>query len=376
MLKIQDFKSSGEAFLRALIEGMQDLQIQPSHISPDHLCFRVATPEEYSTYKNFLNEHSQLLTEALVNGRPIATYKFKEPFVVGRLKVDVLELPFPKASSPYVTGFEHAEFVVKDSFEQIQKTYPHIEFHRGGNNLTNPELSFKTANDLTAKFHHTTLERVIEIEKAVVSDIVFDFDGTLIESREKIFEINSRVFSTILGRAVDIAEAKAKFSPEFPKLFEFYGVTCPEKQKAGIDLWGRVAEEMHYNLFDGVLELLHSLKDKFKLHIWTARDLESTMKTLNAHGITDLFASISASHLPAPKPHQDSLQFPWESLSAHSYLMIGDSPTDMHGAKNIRAIACAAAWDPYSSHHSLINAGAELHFTKVSDLQSYLLGKH
>ena len=25
---------------------------------------------------------------------------------------------------------------------------------------------------------------------------------------------------------------------------------------------------------------------------------------------------------------------------------------------------------------SLINAGAELHFTKVSDLQSYLLGKH
>ena len=49
-------------------------------------------------------------------------------------------------------------------------------------------------------------------------------------------------------------------------------------------------------------------------------------------------------------------------------IMIGDSPTDMAGAKNINAIRGAALWDPYAKKSSLIETGAELFFHKMTDV--------
>src|SRR5690242_9552558 len=112
-----DFKTTGETFLDNLLQELKGLGIADTHLVPDHLCFRVESETEYQKYKQFLLNHGELLTEAPVNGRAICTFKLKSPFAVGSRIVELLELPAPKAGSAYVTGFEHAEFVIKEDFK-------------------------------------------------------------------------------------------------------------------------------------------------------------------------------------------------------------------------------------------------------------------
>ncbi|MGZ5279068.1 MAG: VOC family protein, partial [Pseudobdellovibrionaceae bacterium] len=273
--------------------------------------------------------------------RPIATFQMKEPFQVQNQKIGLVELPAPKPGSPYQLGFEHAEFVIQESFDVFVSKFPALRFSKSGNKNVNPELCLKTKIG-QVKFHHLSLDRVIEIEKSQFRDIIFDLDGTLIQSREAIYEINRIVFSEAQERGVSVEEVKEKFHTEFSKLFEAFGVDCPEKKKNALSKWGQVSGKFSYDLFDGVKSLFTTLS----------------------------FASMTDS-----KPHEGSLCFDWNQANLNSVLMLGDSPSDMLGSKNIKAVAAAALWDPYSTEQSMVSSGAELFFHNVSELESWLLEK-
>lgn len=53
--------------------------------------------------------------------------------------------------------------------------------------------------------------------------------------------------------------------------------------------------------------------------------------------------------------------------------MIGDSASDVIGAKNIGALSGAALWDSQAKQSSLVQAGAELFFHRVSDFSEWLM---
>lgn len=367
------FLLDGEYFLTSLISEAAELSIPTQNLTCDHLCFRVATAAEYSNYKIELLKHGTLLTEALVNGRPICTFKLDTPFCTDSHTVRLLELPFPKSGIPYVTGFEHAEFLINECFEQFTTKHPHVSFQKSGNPILNPELCLKLKHK-QIKFHHHPLDRIIEIEEAKITDVIFDFDGTLIESRENIYEINRTVFSTILNRDVTLAESIKNFHPEFSKLFTAFEVTCPVKKNLAIQMWGDVASRFSYSLFEGVRELLTKLhRFGYKIHLWTARDELSARRILNDHKLETLFTTLSFANAANSKPHANSLTFNWKEASKNQFIVIGDSPSDILGSKNTGALAAAALWDPYARKSSLIEAGAELFFHQLSELEDWLL---
>lgn len=371
------FKNQGEKFLQALTAELIQTGIPVSSLPCDHLCFRVQSPEEYNQYKNALSSHGQLLTEAIVNGRAISTFSLNSSFKTNDHEVSLVELPSPKLGTPYEMGFEHAEFVIKDSFKTFSAKFPQLCFFEGGDRTLNPELSFKLSQGKQAKFHQKPLDRVIEIETSVIQDIIFDFDGTLIKSRENIHEINRLVFSKILNRQVTAQESIEKFHPEFSKLFEAYGITCPIQQKEAIAGWSSVSEHFSYKVFDGVTEILSELYHHgVRLHLWTARDENSARKILKDQQIDSFFTSLSFANEVNSKPQASSLNFDWKSAKKNQILVIGDSPADVHGAKNINAIRAAALWDPYSDRDTLTTAGAELFFHETSDLTKWLRQKH
>ncbi|MNL31254.1 Pyrophosphatase PpaX [compost metagenome] len=214
---------------------------------------------------------------------------------------------------------------------------------------------------------------MIEIEKANLTDIIFDLDGTLIQSRETIYQINRIVFGEALGREISLEESKAKFHPEFSKLFEAFEVTCPEKQKRALSYWGEVSERFSYPLFEGVTELLQNLGQlPFRLHLWTARDERSARTILAGHGLDHLFTTLSFANEVDSKPHSKSLRFDWKSAPPHTTLVIGDSPADVIGARNIGAIRVGAVWDQNAKEVSLISAGADMVFHEVSEFMTWL----
>ncbi len=325
-------------------------------------------------YKAEFDKLGKLLTEAMVNGRAISTFLLREPFQTKDHKVFLLELPSPKIGSSYETGFEHAEFVVRESFETFSSRFPDLRFYEGGNQTLNPELCLKLSHGKQAKFHHLSLARVIELEEAVIKDIIFDFDGTIIKSRENIYEINRLVFSKILKREVSLQEAKEKFHPEFTKLFQAFAISCPIKQSEVIAAWGAESEKLHYELFDGVLETLNVLKkENYRLHLWTARDEYSARAILRQQGIESFFTTMSFATQNNSKPQADNLTFDWQQVKKDQIIVIGDSAADMIAAKNISAICGAALWDSHSNKNSIIKAGAELFFHRVEDFRSWIM---
>ncbi len=369
------FKLEGERFLTSLVNEVTDLLIPIHNLVCDHLCFRVATESEYNYYKSALLRNGTLLTEALVNGRPICTFKLNTPFLTPSHTVWLLELPFPKSGAPYSTGFEHAECIINDCFDEFATKYPHLSFHRSGNPILNPELCLKL-KDKQIKFHHHSLDRIIEIEEAKITDIIFDFDGTLIESRENIYEINRIVFGAILNREVTLTESIKNFHPEFSKLFTAFDITCPTKKNHAVQIWGKVSDRFSFKLFEGVHDLLLKLHGfGYKIHLWTARDEQSARRILKEHKIEDLFTTLSFATAVDSKPHGNSLKFDWKEASKNQFVVIGDSPSDIYGSKNTGALAAAALWDPYASKSALIKAGAELLFHQLSELEAWLIQK-
>lgn len=370
---INSFRNAGENFLQSLTSELAILQIPIHTLKCDHLCFRVSTDKEYIAYKENLVHHGILLTEAQVNGRAISTFRLHRPFQSAGKEVALIELPAPKPGISYEIGFEHAEFLISECFDTFSSKFPNLQFVKSGNQIINPELCLKISEGRQVKFHHLSLDRVIELEQAVIKDIIFDLDGTLIDSLEKIYEINRLVFSKILNREVCLQEAIEKFHPEFPKLFESFEVNCLVKRREAIDIWGAISAEFNYHLFDGFRETLCKLKQQgFRLHLWSARDEFSARKILKHHEIEGLFLTCSFSTSESSKPMAQNLCFDWSMAGKNQTLVVGDSPIDMLAAQNVGAIGAAALWGAPWRKGSLVGAGAELLFYNLSDFTSWV----
>lgn len=361
------FLTQGEQFFKQLVsEGISN-GLPLNHMTADHLCFRVETEQEYFEYKQMLLRNSKLITESEINGRPICTFHIEQGFHIDNHHIYLIELPAPKQNTNYKTGFEHAEFIIKKSIQSFQQEYPHLQFKLSGQQVINPELGLQLKTG-QIKFHYIPLDRVIEIEEAQITDVIFDFDGTLLHSREDIYEINRRVFSHITGRKISLEESIHKFHSDFQKLFSAYEITEHSQQIAAIKLWSKIASEFDHPLFDNVENILKSLQDKqIRLHLWTARDLESTMKHLKTHNMFQFFNSIHCCDYESTKPNPLNFKS-IDLINPRNSILIGDSITDIQGAKNLNIFSAGATWDPHSCKNTLIHAGADMLFSEISDL--------
>jgi adenylate cyclase class 2 len=145
----------------------------PSFVEPliskiDHLCYRTESEEVYNQCKSNFQILGKTLISSIVGGREITTYKLSEPILFCGVKVDVIELASPKPNNKYATGFEHLEIVIADRFESFMKEHSAYEFDTSAMNKNhNPEIRISLSSGLSIKFHHSSLESVIEYEKSM-----------------------------------------------------------------------------------------------------------------------------------------------------------------------------------------------------------------
>jgi len=148
-------------FLHQIFQHLSEDQINVSHYELDHLCYRVETIERYKELKEACSTIGSLLTETLINGRPISTFKLHEPIHYQGRAIELLELPSPKPGSPYAEGFEHVEFVIDEDLDSFVARYPQLSFDtRGMKKAVNPDVRL-AYGPLSVKFHRHNLEYVI-----------------------------------------------------------------------------------------------------------------------------------------------------------------------------------------------------------------------
>jgi predicted metalloenzyme YecM/RimJ/RimL family protein N-acetyltransferase len=170
-LKAEFSRASAVNFVSQIIQEMNDHGLIVSKDSIDHVCFRVDSLESYSQIKDLISGDAecefkgQLLSEAIINARPISSYLLDQPIKIANQLIDVLEIPAPKPSKSYLNGFEHIEIVIDQTFDEFQRLHPHICFDGSGlSNPNNPELYLPLKSGLV-KFHHRSLKDIIVVEK-------------------------------------------------------------------------------------------------------------------------------------------------------------------------------------------------------------------
>jgi uncharacterized protein len=152
-----------EELLDCVLENLNE-NLKNQELICDHICYRVESEERYQEIKTELSKTCELATESLVSGRLISIFKLPSPIIYRNLSIDCIELPAPKKGSPYIEGWEHAEFVISD-LQQFIKDHQHLEFnHKAMDRKINPELSYKITNKYQVKFHPMTILEVIKIE--------------------------------------------------------------------------------------------------------------------------------------------------------------------------------------------------------------------
>ncbi len=148
-------------FLSRLFALLAEARVDVAPYELDHVCYRADTLDTYAAKKRELETLGRLLTEADVNGRPIATYYLREPLRYENREIRLVELPAPKPSKPTAAGLEHAEFAV--GTENMAKF---MAFDTTGMaKAANPEIEL-SFGPIAAKFHPTSLLDVIQTERA------------------------------------------------------------------------------------------------------------------------------------------------------------------------------------------------------------------
>jgi len=175
--------------------------------------------------------------------------------------------------------------------------------------------------------------------------LVFDWDGTLVDSIERI--VTSLQFASKETVDIKLSEAQARDVIGLG-LMEAITKLHPEldAQLHSIEL-NSIADayRQHYlydnkvpaPLFNGVYELLNELRDDgYTLAISTGKSRAGLEQSIDEHQVADYFTTTRCAGENKSKPHPEMLHEILDELnfSASQTLMIGDSEHDLKMANN------------------------------------------
>ena len=200
------------------------------------------------------------------------------------------------------------------------------------------------------------------LQDQAIAHVVFDCDGTLVDSMRPFYDILVEILPSHLGREVTHEEVLEKFIPEWVGLLQNFGIEKPSKEMIN----KLIAETSSINLkspvpslFKGIKECLFELEQLgVASYIWTGRDRASAIRIFKAHNIAKYFTEMSFSDTDIPKPHPDGLERILQNIPKDKMVLIGDSGVDIRGAKNFSIPCIAVDWESNINHAQFLDFGA------------------
>ncbi len=212
--------------------------------------------------------------------------------------------------------------------------------------------------------------------------LVFDWDGTLVDSIERI--VTSLQFASKQAVDARLSEAQARDVIGLG-LMEAIAKLHPEldAQQHNTQL-NNIADayRQHYlhdnkvpaPLFNGVNELLDELRgDGYTLAISTGKSRAGLEQSINEHQLADYFSTTRCAGENKSKPHPEMLHEILEELnfSASQTLMIGDSEHDLKMASNAD-MSCIGVTHGVHDAATLEKHNPLTCLTDITDLSNYL----
>ncbi|SMB99588.1 pyrophosphatase PpaX [Thermanaeromonas toyohensis ToBE] len=207
--------------------------------------------------------------------------------------------------------------------------------------------------------------------------VLFDLDGTLLDTSELVIKSFQYTLYPYLGRVVAPEEVYPYFGVPLREGLEAF---VPEKVEEMVEIYRRYSEE-HYNelvrLCPGVREGLKELHQAgVRMGIVTSRVRDTTLYGLRLFGLEDFFQAIITmedvnTHKPRPEPVLkclEALRIPPEKA-----LMVGDSPHDIAAARAAGVVAVAAGWS-HVPRQRFIDAQPDFWAESMAEVVALALG--
>lgn len=179
--------------------------------------------------------------------------------------------------------------------------------------------------------------------------IVFDFDGTLLDTDQLIIDSWQAVFRRFRGKEADEELILSTFGETVVNTVK--ELFADEKLEDVIEVY-REYQYAHsagaYKLYDGIKELLDELIERgYSLSIVTSRLANTSMQYLEEMGIKDKFdVIITANDVAEHKPEPGPLLAALEKLGAEreEAIMLGDTRFDIGCCKNAGVDSILVGW--------------------------------
>lgn len=163
--------------------------------------------------------------------------------------------------------------------------------------------------------------------------ILFDLDGTLLDTSGLIVDSFKHAFQIHYRKEVDVSKVHEFFGKSLRSAMEYLG---PDKVDELIDIFPNVVT---------TIEFLH--KNNIKLGIVTSKTQKTAIRGLKIFGLDQYFpVVIGIEECMNPKPHPEPVQTAMRLLSVNSEecLMIGDSTADISSGKSAGVKTAAVKW--------------------------------
>lgn len=168
-------------FEHSLLQLAQELALDLSQFAADHIALRCNQNTTAECWKKELLTVGSLLSENIINGRPICLFSLHEKITLGPWLIDCVELPWPGKKFYPHEGWEHVELVLGGDPQTLHQralaclsdqalASPHIrlKFSQPGSDkerLPNPTLAV-SKGETTIKFHPFDIRAVVASEQA------------------------------------------------------------------------------------------------------------------------------------------------------------------------------------------------------------------
>lgn len=208
--------------------------------------------------------------------------------------------------------------------------------------------------------------------------IVFDWDGTLIDSLPAIFDANLRVLAEE-GLPFDEDLYRAAYVPDWRLMYQRLGVPDDALERVGrrwLNLYREIDEA---GLLTGAAAALRRLADAgFVMGLVTAGDRDVVEEQLERYGVADLLRiRVFGTDPIAAKPHPDPLLRVLRGLDRIEHVgtarYVGDVPDDMRMAKTVGSLGIGIE-STIGTRESLVAAGASAVYPSVAAFVDDLLG--
>ena len=182
--------------------------------------------------------------------------------------------------------------------------------------------------------------------------VVFDLDGTIVDSVELIIVSFQHAIREVLGREASRDESIANVGRP---LREQMVMLSPEHADELVAVYREFNHREHdrmLTLYDGILNLLHTLQvGGVKLGLVTSKSRYTTQMAFDLTGIESYFdEAICADESPRNKPSPDPILLCLARLAVPpaQAAYIGDSPSDIQAAIAAGVHAIGVTWGVFS----------------------------